>query len=281
MEPLIITKKHLLSFYEDFIFIFKEDETDNIITLANQNIKYDITAINEFALFPSNAKLIEGEDFALPIFTELLHEKTGHSKKEKKNKRSQSPLYFYKKSNLCKVEKEYQDPKEKKNIKGEAGLLVEYFIRYKKISLVSELKFNYSFGKILKNVNYFTSKNFELLYQEINISKNNKSIINIKRISSCFHFDEKQIKKVNNIINKSNKDKGENKRENTEQNNDLNLQNLEKKYLWQGKYFIYPDSIPYTVVPYNTKDYPVSKAKIEYFKKYKKEIENGRKLHYQ
>ena len=179
---------------------------------------------------------------------------------------------------MCKVEKEYQDPKKKKDIKGEAGLLVEYFIRYNKTSLVSELKFNYCFGKIMKNSNYFTSKNFELLYREINILKNNKSIINVKTISSCFHFDEKQIKKVNN---NQNKDKGENKIENIKQNNDLNLQNLEKKYLWQGKYFIYPDSIPYIILPYNTKDYPVSEAKIEYFNKYKEEIENGRKLHYQ
>ena len=108
MEPLIITKKHLLLLYEDFIFTYKEKAKENIMILAFQHINYDVTAINEYTLFPSKeicpSHLLNGEDLAIPIVMEFLHEKK-HSKKDKKNKRNQSPLYFDKKSTLYKVEK--------------------------------------------------------------------------------------------------------------------------------------------------------------------------------
>ena len=54
LEPLIITKKHLLSSYDDFIFTYKEKSKDNQLTLAFQCIKNDVTAINEYSLFPLN-----------------------------------------------------------------------------------------------------------------------------------------------------------------------------------------------------------------------------------
>ena len=75
--------------------------------------------------------LLIGEDLAITIVMEFFHE-IKHSKKDKKNKLSQSPLYFYKKSILYKVDKEYQNIIDKTGKKGEAGLLVEYFTRYKK-----------------------------------------------------------------------------------------------------------------------------------------------------
>ena len=50
-------------------------------------------------------------------------------------------------------------------IKREAGLLLEYFIRYKKQNLIEALKTNHSFGKIMEDIKFFTSNNFQLLYQ--------------------------------------------------------------------------------------------------------------------
>ena len=124
----------------------------------------------------------------MPISAELLHERNGHSKKAKKNKRSQSPLYFYTKTNLKIVDENYQeiieDNKDKsiKNPKGEAGLLVEYFVRYKTKNLMSNLKTNFNLGNIINDVKYFTSPNFKDLYEEINKLEEKKLLIIIKKI---------------------------------------------------------------------------------------------------
>ena len=77
------------------------------------------------------------------------------------------------------------------------------------------------------------------------------------------------------------KEKDENKCENNDKINDLNIQYYEKNFLWEGKYFIYPDSIPYTYIHYDNKNYKIPKSEIEFINKYKKEIEIGRKKHYQ
>ena len=281
MEPLTITKKHLLSSYEDFLFTYKEKEHNNSIVLACQYDTTDLTAINEFCLFPSNqvcaSNTLTGEDLAVPIVMELLHKKN-HSKKDKKNKRCESPLYFYKKSTIYKTDKDYQDNKKEKkdvNIKGEDGLLIEYFIKYKKQSLVKELKFNICFGKIIKDVKFFTSNNFQLLYEEINNSIKNKEPSEMTQTLSCIHLDEKKLENKDTISKIEDEKKDENNN-----NKDLTVEYYEKNYLWQGKYFIYPDSFPYTCIAYNNKDYKIPQAKIEFINKYEEEIENGRKKHY-
>ena len=100
LEPLIITKKHLLSSYEDFFFTCRQKANDNFITLAFQCVKNDITTINEHKVFPDevfDTKNLNGKNYAIPIIIELLHERNGHSKK---SKREQTPLYFYKKKKL-------------------------------------------------------------------------------------------------------------------------------------------------------------------------------------
>ena len=100
----------------------------------------------------------------------------------------QSPLYFYTKTNLKIVDENYQeiieDNKDKsiKNPKGEAGLLVEYFVRYKTKNLMSNLKTNFNLGNIINDVKYFTSPNFKDLYEEINKLEEKKLLIIIKKI---------------------------------------------------------------------------------------------------
>jgi len=289
LEPLNITKKHLLLLYEDFIFTYKEKQKENIMVLAFQHFHYDVTAINEYALFHSYKSypsyLLTGEDLAIPIVMEFLHEKK-HFKKDKKNKRCQRPLYFYKKSTLLEVDKEFRDINDKSGKKGEAGLLVEYFIRYKKKSLVKELKFNHCFGDIIKNIKFFTSKNFELLYQEISQSKKKTKTIGERKVFGCSHFDKKKLinNTINNIKNKDNgknTENGENNSNNDDNNKDLGIEFYEKQYLLEGKYFIYPDSIPYICIPYDNKDHKIPQGLIDFMKKYKTYIEKGRKMHYQ
>ena len=103
LEPLIITKKHLLSTYDNFFFTCQEKEKNNNIIMAFQDKRDDVTTINEYAIFPDinvDSSKLCGNDYAVPISTQLLHEKNGHSKNEKKNNRKLSPLYFYKKKRL-------------------------------------------------------------------------------------------------------------------------------------------------------------------------------------
>ena len=108
MEPLIVTKNHLLSLYEPFIFIsFETKAINNKIRYASQCPKNDITMINEYGLFGENAGSTistKNKNFVIPISMELLHEKNGHSKKRHKNKRNNSPIYFFEKNNLILLE---------------------------------------------------------------------------------------------------------------------------------------------------------------------------------
>ena len=288
LEPLIITKKHLLSTYDDFIFTHKEKEENNKIVLAFQSNKNDITAINEYGLFPENnncdSKALTGNDFAVPISMELLHERNGHSKKAKKNKRNTTPIYFYKKKKIMKIKELYQEKdKETKKMKGEAGLLIEYFIRYNKKSLIDTLKKNLTLGNIINNVNLFTSRNFKDLANQINNNKKKP-----KKNKQLSKFDESLI--MNKII--KNKEENENEiKEKDKKDIELgidkqnepheeSLEYYEKKYLLNGNIFVYPYSIPIDYISYGTEEKKISEGLRQYLKKYEKAIISGRRQHY-
>ena len=280
LEPLVITKKHLLSSYEDFFFVYREKEKNGIKTLATQSIYSDITSINEYSLFSSHndcdSRVLNGNDFAVPVSTELLHERNGHSKKNKKNKRNKTPRYFYKKKKLIKMDEKYCDidEKNKNQYKGEAGLLVEYFIRYDKQSLIDELKQKLIFGDIINNVKLFTAKNFKDLYNlMIKIKSKNKPKNIISSIKQYFNMNMEEVKlaEMNNNYNKS---------DNDEEIKNETLEYYEKKYLFEGKYFIYPYSIPIHYIDSDKKDGEITKGELDYLKKYEKTIEEARNLHY-
>ena len=162
-----------------------------------------------------------------------------------------------------------------KEEKGEAGLLIEYFIRYKKKSLVKELKFNHIFGNIINNVNLFTKKNFKDLYQEINNLKGLKKQTMEHKLSNVGDLDENLIENKNEIIIEENINKKKNEL------TDQSLLYYENKYLLNGK-FVYPDSIPVNYIPYNklkdNKEIPFGLK--EYIKKYKEAIIKGKNYHY-
>ena len=288
LEPLIITKAHLLTSYDNFLFITKEKaKKDNTIVYAYQCTRNDITIINDYGLFPSinnrNSDKLKGNNYAVPISAELIHERNGHSKKDKKNKRRASPFYFYTRSSIKLIDVKFQETinKNDKNEeikKGETGLLVEYFIKYKKKNLSQELKQNLGLGNIMNDVKFFTSKTFEYLNKEINDSSN-KNIININYTSkSIGHSDEQ---KFEIIINKKSFEKDEFKKPSTEnKSNSQDISYYENKYLREGKYFVYPDSIPIIYRKYNEENSPLPQGLIDYLQKYKDAINDGRKKHY-
>ena len=279
LEPLIITKKHLLSSYDDFIFTYKEKSKDSQITLAFQCIKNDVTAINEYSLFPSNdncdSKELCGNDKAVPISVNLLHERNGHSKKDKKNKRNPTPLCYYKENEIAEINKNYQKTDKISGIiKGEAGHLVDSFICYQTNNLNLELIKNHSYGNIINNVKLFTSKTFEDLANEIKIKTKKKSF-------SFFGLFKNENVNKNEIPNDSQKT-NENDEKQEEEKEPLkgSLEYYEKNYLFHGKIFVYPYSIPIDYSSSENEEKEISIGRRKYLEKYKDAIIKGRKRHY-
>ena len=280
LEPLILTKKHLLLSYDDFIFTCKEKSGENEMTLAFQCTRNDVTAINEYTLFPTNnncdSKSLRGKDNAVPISTNLLHERNGHSKKDKKNKRNPTPLSFYKENDIIKIDKKYQKIDKLKGIKkGEAGRLVEYFINYKNENLITELIKNHTLGKIMNNVKLFTSNTFEELAKEIANKKSKKSF-SFFGLFTNETFNKNEIPKDTfeiDVDNKKQKTEGEEPPVES-------LEYYEKYYLFPGKIFVYPYSIPVDYVSADEKEKDISEGRKRYLEKYQDAIIQGRKRHY-
>ena len=186
-----------------------------------------------------------------------------------------------------KVSKDYQDIKYTKlnKEKGEAGLLVEYFIRYNKKSLLPELRSNYKLGNIIKNVKLFTGKNFKELANEIKKNTNENIILNTNISFGCLNMNEAKIIPK---INETNVEKKERKEVKTSKEKGLDikeesLEDYEKKYLLKGKYFVYPYSIPFVYIPYEDlgkKKSESSDGRIRYLMKYQNAILEGEKYHY-
>ena len=212
MEPLIITKHHLLSLYEPFLFVSIEaNEDKNLVRYACQCTNNDITMINMSGLFGdliAKPSLRTDKNYSIPISMELFHEKNGHLKKLQKNKRKLSPIYFFKKNNVIKLPTEDQ----KINIRGESGRLIEHFIKYKKKSLVHKLETNFNHKDILRDFNYFTNSNFQKLYEklgffndEAELSENDEENNNIKSYEFN-NFDETHLeyyeKNIKNLLKK-------------------------------------------------------------------------------
>ena len=279
LEPLILTKKHLLSSYDDFIFTYKEKSENDQLTLAFQCTKNDVTAINEYNLFPSNdicdSKELRGNDKAVPISVNLLHERNGHSKKDKKNKRNTSPLSFYKQNEIVTINKNYQK-KDKISgiIKGEAGHIDDSFIRYQSDNLNLELIINNNFGNIINNVKLFTSKTFEGLANEIRSKTKKKSF-------SFFGFLSNEKVNKNEIPNDSQRTNENDEQQKEEKEPpEESLEYYEKKYLFHGKIFVYPYSIPMEYSSSDNEEKEISMGKLKYLEKYKDAIIKGRKRHY-
>ena len=246
------------------------------MTLAFQCTKNDVTAINEYTLFPSknncDSKALCGNDAAVPISVNLLHERNGHSKKDKKNKRNSTPLNFYKQNEIAEINKNYQKKDLKGVVKGEAGHLVESFISYKNNNFTLELIKNHTYGNIINNVKLFTSNSFEALDNEVKNKNKNKSFFSF----NIFKNDNINKNEIPNNPKKTNKNDEVQKEEKEPPKGSLEY--YEKYYLFPGKIFVYPYSIP---IDYsNSDDEEKEIGRIKYLEKYKDAIIKGRKRHY-
>ena len=203
---------------------------------------------------------------------EFFHEKNGHSKKLRKNKRNLSPLYFFEKNKITKLKESEQKIVGKR---GESGRIVEYFIKYQNKNLVYELKTNFLYGDILRDTKFFTNKNFKDLYEKmIDISHSSKKVKTVESRKS-----RKSICEINDERTQINEEEKEEKIGFDEKFDDQKLESYEKRYLLKGKYFVYPDSIPF-IYPSNDGNYIIPFGLKLYLEKYEKNIEEGKKMHY-
>ena len=150
-EPLILMKHHLLSNYENIVFIIYENPYNNLDRKASQDKKNNITLINEKSLFnEKDSETLIGKDNALPISMEFFHEKDSHSKKNLKNLYIDSPLYCYK-DNQIEVLSEAEDGRFIESIIGDNDFILE--LKNPKNKL----------GALMKE-EYFIGENFKQLY---------------------------------------------------------------------------------------------------------------------
>ena len=105
----------------------------------------------------------------------------------------------------------------------------------------------------------------------IKIKSKNKPKNIISSIKRYFNMNIEEVKLAEMNNNKS---------DNDEEIKNETLEYYEKKYLFEGKYFIYPYSIPIHYIDSNKKDGEITKGELDYLKKYEKTIEEARNLHY-
>ena len=255
-EPLIIMKNHLLSNYDNFLFIFYENHYHDSIRKACQNIPNRITCINEKSIFNrKDSQMLNGKDNALPISIEFFHEKDSHSKKNLKNAHSTSPVYCCKNSDIDVLE----EPED--------GKFIESIIGNK--ALISDLKNPANnLGELMK-VEYFIKDNFEELNKRYNDLMANRVHSNSESFSKI-NFEE------TDKIKHSLEDQKIKKKEESELKT---LEDFENYYLINGK-FIYPDSLPFHHHIYGENPQEISKGEKEYLEKYKNAIKISKDAHY-
>ena len=253
-EPLIMMKNHLLSSYENFLFIDYENTYDENETKASQNPQNGITIINEKSLFDMNfSEELSGPNFALVISMEFFHEKDSHSKKNLKNLHIKSPIYCIKNNKIVKLNE------------AEDGRFIESFIGDNKFIL--ELKHSYYQLGELMDIKYFINENFSQLHSKF---KDLTAIMNNrikKMIQNNNENDSIQNKKESNKLKKKWPEKFE------------TVEDFKSAYLFNGN-FVYPYSIPFHSFDYGQESEEISDAEKEYLKMYDYHIKKSREAHY-
>ena len=255
-EPLVLMKNHLLSNYENFLFIIYENPIGNLDIKACENKKNKITLINEKSLFNScNSEKLTGKNNALPITMEFFHEKYSHSKKCLKKLLINSPLLCIK-NNKIDILSESEDGKFIESLFGDNLFILN--LKNPKNEL----------GKLL-NEEYFTDKNFDKLHLKSEELMKNKNL----------NYSQKSDMNISNQNNNDlviiNKKIIEEKYEIKKQ---MNLEDYENLYLVNGN-FIYPDSLPFHEHYYGENPEEISIGEKDYLKKYESQIIEGKKIH--
>ena len=245
-------KRHLLLNYENFIFIINQLPQENYDTKALQDESNRITIINQLNLFKTgDLRLLKGNDYALPITCEFIHEKDSHSKKNFKNRLLKSPLYCCKNNKNDILEEE------------EDGRFIESLIGDK--NFISKLKdYRNKLGNLM-DVKYFVGENFEELHlkcQELMENNTEKTQLPQEKL-----FDSDEI-----IIEKKKKKK-------KNESELITLEDFENFYLFNGV-FIYPDSLPFHEHYVGDKPFEKSEREKQFLQKYESAIKLAKDLHY-
>lgn len=211
IEPLFIIRKHLLQTYEGFFLIEKSSKgryaqsiTDERITVININKIFefsniinlnDIDQINEPQILKNHA---------FSISMELRHENNSHHKKNQKNIHITSPIYYFDKEQIKKIE--YM---KNKIIQGEDGRLIEAFIDEDRDVILS-LQADIIYGELL-DITLFIQEDFDILKEKMKKIRNMKNKFQDKPISldenikdndnDNFNFDENNSDEKKNFEN--------------------------------------------------------------------------------
>ena len=161
MESLFILKNHLLQQYKKyFVLIYTTDDF-----LAKYDLDFQLTLLNENYLFPDfNPFFVKeindsnSKDLAVPISSSFRHENNGHSKKNIKNKKEDSPVLVCKNNGPSEIHDLSNDDI------GESGLFIESFIGTQEE--MYQIDFSRHLGEIL-DYKYFINESFEELKEKI------------------------------------------------------------------------------------------------------------------
>lgn len=228
LEPLFMVKNHLLQNYEGF-FLIDNDSSEKIY--ARSMIDEKITILNAKNIFKfSNLKLIDIDEIKTPhllnnhafaISMEFRHENNCHQKKSQKNKRTLSPMYYFDREKIKKIEYVKNGKPQ-----GEDGRLIEALIDEDR-DLILSLQTDIIYGDLL-DIKLFTQKDFVELKNNINIIKNGKN-----KFKDTFEEEKQNNENIkdenmNNPKIKEEYNIEEEEEDNREENNESMFKNLIK-----------------------------------------------------
>lgn len=172
IEPLFIIKHHLKSNYEGFFLL--EEIDDKILGWTEK--KENVTIINEQYLFektkfkdPSHIRdKKELKNVAFGETIVLRHLNNSHKKKNKRNKRFPSPLYYCDNGVAMNIIN-----KEFEIYKGEDGIVIESLITRDQTIIIS-LARDFIYGDLLDK-SLFIQNNFNELLKKVEVIKKEQS----------------------------------------------------------------------------------------------------------
>ena len=191
IEPLFIVRKHLLETYEGFFLIERSSDnryaqsiTDEKITIINIKKIFEFSNIINLDDIDKIEKPNILKNHAFSVSMEFRHENNSHHKKNQKNKHITSPIYYFDKENIKKIEFE----KNKKNQR-EDGRLIEALIDENRDN-INSLQGDIIYGDLL-DINLFIQKDFEELKKKMKEIRKKKNKFQDK-------IDESKKKKKKN-----------------------------------------------------------------------------------
>ena len=223
IEPLFMVRNHLLQTYEGFFLIEKSDQnryaqsiTDEKITIINIKKIFEFSNIINFEDMDRITEPDILKNHAFAVSMEFRHENNSHQKKNQKNRHITSPIYYFDKAEIKKIE--YL---KNNKIQGEDGRLIEAFIDDDR-ERISSLQADIIYGNLL-DIKLFIQSNFDELKKKFNEIITKKDKFNDKK---KIKEDKDEIKEDKDEIKE---DKDEIKEDKNEIKDDFNQKNKNEK----------------------------------------------------